>query len=267
MNAIDEFSRKMARPAGFEPATPGLEGPLSARRPNGYTKRLYLSRVAWSRFPQYGRDFRGFALRRRDSHNRLGRGGLGPMTKRLARHQGNQLILSVRYAFLEAVRTWCPEVLEDLRRTVYVPLEARVGRDAAAVLLRSPLPVDREVETGILWWARRWRLDTVWIRDEAWRTLRFWAAHPRAARGKDDRLRWAPLIRTRPLVGAPSVRRPRRRTLLTWLVRLRVCRPAVAARDFAAEYHIELDTIRVEVNRLARSLDLPVRPRGRPRGS
>ena len=43
------------------------------------------------------------------------------MTKPLDRHQGNQVILAVRAWFLEAVRTWCPEVLEDLRRTVYVP--------------------------------------------------------------------------------------------------------------------------------------------------
>ena len=50
-------------------------------------------------------------------------------------------------------------------------------------------------------------------------------------------------------------------------MRLRVCRPAVAARDLAAEHHVAPDTIRVEVNRLARSLDLPVRPRGRPRDS
>ena len=189
------------------------------------------------------------------------------MTKRLDRHQDEQLILAVRYAFLEAVRTWCPEVLEDLRRTVYVPLEARVGRDDAAVLLRFPLPVDREVETGILQWARRWRLDTVWIRDEAWRTLRFWAAHPRDARGKDDRLRWVPLINTRPQAGAPPVLRPRNGAVLEWLVRLRVCRPAVAARDLAAAHYVAPDTIRVEVNHLARSLDLPVRPRGRPRAS
>ena len=139
------------------------------------------------------------------------------MTKRLARHQDEQLIFAVRAWFLEAVREWCPEVLEDLRRAVYVPLEARVGRDEAAVLLfrRSPLPVDhrrgsvhREVQTGILRWARRWRLNTGWIRDEAWRTLRFWAAHPRAARGAGG-LRWAPLINTRPLVVAPPVHRPR----------------------------------------------------------
>ena len=139
------------------------------------------------------------------------------MTKRLDRHPGNLVIFAVRAWFLEAVREWCPEVLEDLRRAVYVPLEARVGRDDAAVLLfrRSPLPVDhlrgsvhREVRAGILRWARRSRLDTVWIRDEAWRTLRFWAAHPRAARGAGG-LRWAPLINTRPLAGAPPVRRPR----------------------------------------------------------
>ena len=170
------------------------------------------------------------------------------MTKRLARHPGNLVFLAVRAWFLEAVREWCPEVLEDLWRAVYVPLEARVGRDDAARLLRSSLPVDREVETGILRWARRWRLDTVWIRDEAWRTLRFWAAHPRDARGKDDRLRWAPLINTRPLAVAPPVRRPRvcrNGAVLEWLVRLRVCRPAVAARELVAEYHVDLDTIRV----------------------
>ena len=189
------------------------------------------------------------------------------MTKPLDRHQGNLVILAVRAWFLEAVRTWCPEVLEDLRRTVYVPLEARVGRDDAARLLRSPLPVDREVETGILRWARRWRLNTVWIRDEAWRTLRFWAAHPRDARGKDDRLRWAPLIKTRSLVGAPPVRRPRNGTVLERLVRLRVCRPAVAERDLAAAHHVAPDTIRVGVNLLAKSIELPVRRRGRPRAS
>ena len=54
---------------------------------------------------------------------------------------------------------------------------------------------------------------------------------------------------------------------LTWLVRLRVCRPAVAAGELAAEYHVALDTIRIEVNRLAKSLDLPVCPRGRRRDS
>ena len=83
------------------------------------------------------------------------------MTKPLDRHPGNLVFLAVRAWFLDAVRTWCPEVLEDLRRAVYVPLEARVGRDDAAVLLRSTLPNNREVETGILRWARRWRLDTV----------------------------------------------------------------------------------------------------------
>ena len=199
--------------------------------------------------------------------DRVDRGGLGPMTKPLDRHQGNLVILAVRAWFLEAVRTWCPEVLEDLWRAVYVPLEARVGRDDAARLLRSPLPVDREVETGILRWARRWRLNTVWIRDEAWRTLRFWAAHPRDARGKDDRLRWAPLIKTRSLVGAPPVRRPRNGTVLERLVRLRVCRPAVAERDLAAAHHVAPDTIRVGVNLLAKSIELPVRRRGRPRAS
>ena len=172
--------------------------------------------------------------------DRVDRGGLGPMTKPLDRHQGNQVILAVRAWFLEAVRTWCPEVLEDLRRTVYVPLEARVGPDDAAVLLRSPLPVDRGVETGILRWARRWRLNTVWIRDEAWRTLRFWATHPRAARGAGG-LRWVPLIKTRSLVGAPPVRRPRDGAVLERLVRLRVCRPAVAERDLAAAHYVAPD--------------------------
>ena len=51
--------------------------------------------------------------------DRVDRGGLGPMTKRLARHQDEQLIFAVRAWFLEAVREWCPEVLEDLRRAVY----------------------------------------------------------------------------------------------------------------------------------------------------
>ena len=184
------------------------------------------------------------------------------MTKPLDRHQGNLVILAVRAWFLEAVRTWCPEVLEDLRRTVYVPLEARVGPDDAAVLLRSSLPVDRGVETGILRWARRWRLNTVWIRDEAWRTLRFWATHPRAARGAGG-LRWAPLINTRSLVGAPPVRRPRDGAVLERLVRLRVCRPAVAERDLAAAHHVAPDTIRGRgqpPREIARASRTPPRP-------
>ena len=84
---------------------------------------------------------------------------------------------------------------------------------------------------------------------------------------KTTGLRWVPLINTRPQAGAPPVRRPRNGAVLEWLVRLRVCRPAVAARDLAAAHHVAPDTIRVEVNHLARSLDLPVRPRGRPRNS
>ena len=73
-------------------------------------------------------------------------GAWGPMTKRLDRHPGNLVFLAVRAWFLEEVREWCPEVLEDLRRAVYVPLEARVGREDAAVLLRSE--VDPILRTG-----------------------------------------------------------------------------------------------------------------------
>ena len=52
-----------------------------------------------------------------------------------------------------------------------------------ALLTRhSPHPVDmprgsphRQVRAQIVRWARRWRINTPWIRDEAWRTL-FWGA-------------------------------------------------------------------------------------------
>ena len=37
VNAIGELSRKVARPAGFEPATPGLEGPCSIQLSYGRT--------------------------------------------------------------------------------------------------------------------------------------------------------------------------------------------------------------------------------------
>ena len=86
--------------------------------------------------------------------DRVGRGGLGPMTKPLDRHPGNLVFLAVRAWFLDAVRTWCPEVLEDLRRTVYVPLEARVGREDAAVLLGiSPCPAIVTLKRGFSGWA------------------------------------------------------------------------------------------------------------------
>ena len=40
MGTIGEFIRKMARPAGFEPATLGLEGPVSDRLSmDGYQPR------------------------------------------------------------------------------------------------------------------------------------------------------------------------------------------------------------------------------------
>ena len=65
----------------------------------------------------------------------------------------------------------------------------------------------------------------------------------------------------RPCVGPVTV------AVLERLVRLRVCRPAVAERDLAAAHHVAPDTIRGGVNLLAKSLELPVRRRGRPRAS
>ena len=69
-------------------------------------------------------------------------------------------------------------------------IRRRLGEDIVALLTRrSPHPVDmprgsphRQVRAQIVRWARRWHLNAPWIRDEAWRTLSWWARWVRDSR-------------------------------------------------------------------------------------
>ncbi len=195
------------------------------------------------------------------------------------KHPPKQLLSSVRTAFLSTIRAKCPQVLDDLWDEVFAPLAARRPPAETVALLtrRYPRPDDlprgsvhREVRASIARWARRWHVNAPWMRDQAWRTVRFWAAYPGSVGGRPPR--WAPLIDTRAASRRPTdhkVRRPRDGTTLVWLVRLRVCRPPVPIAQLAAagiepHHHVTADTVRVAVNRLAKTLDLPVRRRGRP---
>ena len=163
----------------------------------------------------------------------------------------------------------------------------------------------RCVYAGIVRWARRWNLNTPWILEQAWRTLSFWATNPTLPLGTPVRStdpmdhvvahrvpvrgqvpywapvintgsrlgNWATLINTGSRPGRPTghqVRRPRDYVQFVWFVRHRVCRPPTPLKELAAgagatNRNVSVDTVRVGVNRLAPMLDLPVRPRGRPR--
>ena len=100
------------------------------------------------------------------------------------RHPPDQLIHAIRAALLSTIKAECPEVLENLRDAVFTPLIQSMPREALVALLkrRAPHPVDmpsgsphRQVRAQIVRWARRWHLNTPWIRAEAWRTLYWWA--------------------------------------------------------------------------------------------
>ena len=148
------------------------------------------------------------------------------------RHPPAQLLFGVRAAFLSTIRAECPAVLDDLWDAVFVPLAACWPPAETVALLRrrDPRPEDlprgsvhRSVRASIARWARRWHIPAPWMRDQAWRTMRFWAAYPRLVGGKPPR--WAPFINTRAASRRPAdhkVRRPRDGTTFVWLVRLRV---------------------------------------------
>lgn len=178
----------------------------------------------------------------------------------------------VRGWFLEVIRKECPEVLTDLRERVFDPLAASWPEPELRTFLRQRRPGApeilrhsdyRRIRAAITRWARRWHVNTAWMRDESWRTLAFWAANPLL------RLQWAPFTdvrRQEGLATRPAVLRPRDDSTMRWLVRHRVCTPSTSVRELAssAGQHVDADSIRVEINRLAKSLELPVRRRGRP---
>ena len=200
------------------------------------------------------------------------------------RHPPDQLIHAIRAALLSTIRTECPEVLDDLRDAVFTPLiySATPREDIVALLKRrSPHPVDmprgsphRQVRAQIVRWARRWHLNAPGIRDEAWRTLSWWVRWARDSRPAGRVFGWAPLVNTTPRHIAPptpKLLRPRDDVALIWLVRHRVWPTPASLKDLANGVtdrgHVKPHAVRVAVNRLARDLDLPVRPRGRPRAA
>ena len=106
-----------------------------------------------------------------------------------------------------------PEVLDDLRDAVFTPLiHSGTPRGDIVALLkrRAPHPVDihrgslhRQVRAQIVRWARRWHLNAPGIRDEAWRTLSWWARWARDSRPAGRAFGWAPLVSTTPRSIAP----------------------------------------------------------------
>ena len=201
-----------------------------------------------------------------------------------------------------------PEVLVDLRDAVFTPLiHSGTPRGDIVALLkrRAPHPVDihrgslhRQVRAQIVRWARRWHLNAPGIRDEAWRTLSWWARWARDARPAGRVFGWAPLVDTTPrpiapiepcpprippsapLVSTtprsiapptPKLLRPRDGVALIWFVRHRVWPTPASLEDLANGVtdrgYVTPHAVRVAVNYLAHELDLPVRRRGRPRAA
>ena len=176
-----------------------------------------------------------------------------------------------------------PEVLENLRDAVFTPRIQSMPREDLVALLRrrAPHPVDmprgsphRQVRAQIVRWARRWHLNTPGIRAEAWRTLFWWAWWARPSRPAGRVFDWAPLVNVDATARhlAPPTRtllRPRDGVALIWFVRHRVWPTPTSLEDLANDAtdrgYVTPQAVRVAVNRLARMLDLPVRPRGRPR--
>ena len=118
---------------------------------------------------------------------------------------------AVRAAFLSTIRAECPAVLDDLWDEDFAPLADRMPPTETVALLtrRDPRPDDlprgsvhREVRASIAHWARRWHVNAPWMRDQAWRTVRFWAAYPGSVGGRPPR--WAPLIDTRAASRRPT---------------------------------------------------------------
>ena len=213
------------------------------------------------------------------------------------RHPPDQLHAVARAWLLEVIRTDCPEVLEDLWENVFVPFRnflsptsagtplKRRGSQAEDVIRGS---LHRRVFAAIFRWARRWNLNAPWICDQARRTLLFWAKYPRLVKSIPIRStdpaaspgsvsgqvwEWGTKINTGSRPGGRTSRkvpRPRDHVQFVWFVRHRVCRPPTPLKELAAgagatNCRVDIDTVRIALNRLAPTLDLPVRPRGRPR--
>ena len=90
------------------------------------------------------------------------------------------------------------------------------GDIVALLKRRAPHPVDihrgslhRQVRAQIVRWARRWHLNAPGIRDEAWRTLSWWARWARDSRPAGRAFGWAPLVSTTPRSIAPPTPTPR----------------------------------------------------------
>ena len=192
----------------------------------------------------------------------------------------------VGHGLLSTIWAEWPEVLDDLRDAVFTPLihSAMPQEDIVALLKRrAPHPVDihrgslhRQVRAQIVRWARRWYLNAPGIRDEAWRTLSWWARWARDSRPAGRAFGWAPLVdvdtTARHLAPpTPKLLRPRDGVALIWLVRHRVWPTPASLEDLANDAtergYVTSQAVRVAVNRLARMLDLPVRRRGRPRAA
>ena len=236
----------------------------------------------------------------------------GYATKRGARYPGGfgRLGTPAQPGRVSSRRIWAewPEVLVDLRDAVFTPLiHSGTPRGDIVALLkrRAPHPVDihrgslhRQVRAQIVRWARRWHLTAPGIRDEAWRTLSWWARWARDSRPAGRAFGWAPLVSTTPrsiapiepcpprippsapLVSTtprtiapptPTLLRPRDCGGLIWLVRHRVWPTPASLEDLAngvtERGHVTPNAVRGAVNFLAHELDLPVRRRGRPRAA
>ena len=119
------------------------------------------------------------------------------------RHPRDQLIHAIRAALLSTIKAECPEVLDDLRDSVFTPLSLWMTRDDIVALLRRYSPrvhdprlgsAHHQVRALIVCWARRWHLTAPWIRAEAWRTLRVWARWSEDSRPAGRAFGWAPLV-------------------------------------------------------------------------
>ena len=93
---------------------------------------------------------------------------MGPMpTATTQRHPPDQLIHAIRAALLSTIKAECPEVLDDLRDSVFTPLSLWMTRDDIVALLRRYSPrvhdprlgsAHHQVRALIVCWARRWHL-------------------------------------------------------------------------------------------------------------
>ena len=264
--------------------------------PSGYIYRVISRPLP----PKTGASSIVFAITSPRDYNRWGRGvtygaqcrqpstrvTMGRMPRATTqRHPPDQLIHAIRAALLSTIWTECPEVLDDLRDSVFTPLSLWMTRDDIVALLRRYSPrvhdprlgsAHHQVRAQIVCWARRWHINAPGMRDDAWRTLSWWARWARDPRPAGRAFGWAPLVdvdTTARLVETPTptLRRPRDGVALIWLVRHRVWPAPASLEDLAngvtERGHVTPHAVRVAVNDLAHELDLPVRRRGRPRAA